>query len=419
MIEKFLRRPWVVARLRASAFGPDLDALAGELEQRGYTLRTIQSHLHAAGHLAEWLARRRISVRSFDEATIGQFVERHLPHCRCDVPRATAPDVRGVAPHLLKLLRSRGRLPDPQTPTPMPVDALLDAFVTHLRSTRGASSATCECHSREIRPLLHQLYGDGPLDWARMTVTVLRAFVTDRASRYSPSTARRTASALRGFLRFLHVQGLCDGTLVSAIPAVRSSRRSTLPAPLTSEQLHQLLTSIDKTKPARLRDYAILVCLSSLGLRAKEVAELTLDNIDWHAGTITIATSKTRRPSILPLPKVVGLAIAAYLRHGRPATTARHVFVRHLFPVGAPLVSHTVSTAVRRAFRRSGLVVRSRGAHTLRHTVATEMVRAGVSLKAVADVLRHRSVDTTAIYTKIDLPRLREVALAWPEEVQS
>jgi integrase len=159
----------------------------------------------------------------------------------------------------------------------------------------------------------------------------------------------------------------------------------------------------------------MILCLVRLGLRAKEVADLTLDDVDWRAATIRVANTKGRRTSLLPLPKAVGQALATYLRRSRPSTADRHVFVRHFFPIGAPLRSANVICAVQKAFDRSGLDVPSRGAHTLRHTAATEMVRAGVSLKAVADVLRHRSIDTAAIYTKIDVPRLREVALPWPE----
>jgi len=248
-----------------------------------------------------------------------------------------------------------------------------------------------------------------------LTPAVLRRFVAERAARHSPRTGRRTASALRNFLRFLHLQGLSDGHLVHAVPTVWDTRRSTLPVPLTTAQLRQLLTGIDQTKRAGLRDYAMILCVARLGLRAKEVADLTLDDLDWRAGTITIASSKVRRTSVLPLPKSVGQAIAAYLRKQRPVTSARQVFVRHFVPVGNPLRSANAICAVQKAFQRTGLNVPSQGAHTLRHTMATEMVRAGVSLKAVADVLRHRSIDTTAIYTKLDLPRLREAALPWPE----
>src|SRR5271169_5334207 len=164
MIEDFLRRPWVVAQLRASMFGPDLDALTDELQRIGYTVSTIQNHLHAAGHLAHWLARQRITLRSFSEARIHHFVQRHLPHCRCPIPRATAPDFGGVAPHLLKVLRARGRIVLPRARKPTPIEVILQTFTEHLQTTRGAAPTTCELYVREIRPLLEKTYGARPLD---------------------------------------------------------------------------------------------------------------------------------------------------------------------------------------------------------------------------------------------------------------
>jgi site-specific recombinase XerD len=267
--------------------------------------------------------------------------------------------------------------------------------------------------------LLTLLSASGPVDLQQLTGEVLRGFVVDRARCHSPRTARRSAAAARSFVRFLHLYGVIDGRVAQAVPTVRDTRRATLPKALTPAQLRQLFGAIDPSTPARRRDHAMLLCLASLGLRAKEVAELSLDAIDWRAGMLTIATSKARRAHRLPLPAGVGRAIATYLRSGRPVTAVRQVFVRHFAPIGAPLTSAVVTRAVQRAFHRSGLEVASRGAHTLRHTAATAMVRAGVSLKAVADVLRHRSLDTTALYTKVDLPRLRDVARPWPEGVVS
>jgi site-specific recombinase XerD len=291
---------------------------------------------------------------------------------------------------------------------------MIDAFNKHLGAIRGLAMGTCDRYTREVRKLLERTCGGG-LDLSLLTVSALRTFVIDQASRHSPRAGRKAATALRSFLRFLHLQGLSDGTLIQSVPTVRDTRRSTLPTALTTTQLCRLLGSMDRTRPAGLRDYAILMCLSQLGLRASEIAALTLDDIDWRAGVITIAISKPRRASVLPLPAKVGRAIASYLRRGRPATTERRVFVRHFFPVGAPLRSLNVTGVVLRAFRRARIDAPSRGALILRHTAATQMVRAGASLKAVADVLRHRSIDTTAVYTKVDLPRLREVALPWPQ----
>jgi site-specific recombinase XerD len=299
------------------------------------------------------------------------------------------------------------------------LDGTLDAFSEHLRITRGCLPATCERSVRDVRQLLTLLPTSDRLDLRQVTGDVLRRFVVDRATRYSSRTARRSASAARSFVRFLHLSGVVDGRLAQAVPSVRDTRRAALPKALAPAELRQLLEAVDPSTPVGQRDRAMLVCLASLGLRAKEVAELSLDAIDWRAGTLTIATSKTRRAHRLPLPATVGRAIATYLRSGRPATAVRRVFVRHLAPIGAPLRSANVSGAVRRAFLRCALDVPARGAHALRHTAATHMVGAGVSLKAVADVLGHRSLDTTALYTKVDLSRLREVARPWPEEVAS
>jgi len=157
------------------------------------------------------------------------------------------------------------------------------------------------------------------------------------------------------------------------------------------------------------------LCLAQMGLRAGEVAALSLDGIDWRAGTLLLARAKERRTSVLPLPAQVGRALVSYLRNGRPPTQARQLFVRHRAPLGEPMTSSGVSAVVRRAFARAQIDVAIRGAHVLRHTAATRMVRAGVSLKEVADLLRHRSLDTVMIYTKLDLPTLAEVAQPWPE----
>jgi integrase/recombinase XerD len=188
-----------------------------------------------------------------------------------------------------------------------------------------------------------------------------------------------------------------------------------LPKHLTPEQLAILLRSTDRSKAAGRRDFAMIICLAYLGLRAGEVARLSIDDIDWQAGTLRISTSKVRRASILPLPDRVGKAIVAYLRNGRPKTLERRIFVRHLTPKGGALNGSAVRGAIRRAFERSGMTVVSKGTHVLRHTAGTLMIQRGATLKEIADVLRHRHIDTTAIYSKVDLPTLAGVALPWPE----
>jgi integrase len=184
---------------------------------------------------------------------------------------------------------------------------------------------------------------------------------------------------------------------------------------LSDAEVTTFLSSFDRTTPLGRRDYAIAMCLAELGLRALEVARLTLDSVDWRSGTITIAPGKCRRSDRLPLPPAVAAAIADYLRHGRPVASTRALFVHHRPPRGQGVGPATVRGAVRRAYARAGLNASLTGTHVLRHTAATRMLRGGASMKQIADVLRHRSIDTTAIYAKVDLGTLARVALPWPE----
>ena len=240
------------------------------------------------------------------------------------------------------------------------------------------------------------------------------------SSRSRPESARQkqrgsSEQLCAAFFRFTQVAGLCEGRLAAAVPKVAHWRQAHLPRSLSDEQLAALFASFDLTTATGRRDYAMVSCMAGLGLRAGEVAALLLDDVDWRAGTLRVGRGKERRASFLPLPTRVGRALVGYLRHGRPQTDDRHMFVRHQLPVGQPLSSAAVTAAVRLAFTRARLTVPFKGAHVLRHTAATHMVRAGASLKQVADVLRHRSLETAAIYAKVDLATLAEVALPWPE----
>jgi integrase len=219
---------------------------------------------------------------------------------------------------------------------------------------------------------------------------------------------------LRALLRFLVLRGECDAGLVGAVPSV-TSHRVRLPERLTDEQVAVLLASFDRSTASGRRDYAIAMCLAMLGLRIGEVVGLRLDDVDWTGAILSIVPGKSRRTARLPLPSDVGKAIAEYVRNGRPATTERHIFVTHYAPRGRALSRNGAGTMIRRAFQRAGIDALGKGPHLLRHTVASRMVTNGASLKHVADVLRHRSLDSAFIYTRIDLPTLRAVAMPWPQ----
>lgn len=416
MVEQFFCDPHVVARLRRrTPLGEGLDELAAYLHRRGYALVSAQDYLRGAAHLGYWMGIARIQLAALTEDTIARFLEGHMPRCRCPVPHGLPlKNLHAGLRHLLEVLREAGRVPARPASPRSAADILVDEYQQHLRHVQGATERTLAHYSRHAREFLAAEFGTCAVDLRRLSPRDVIAFIESHAVRWRPKTTKLLATSLRSFLKFMQVRGLCDGRLVSAVPTIPEWTLSRLPKVLTEEQLRTLFSAFDRHTAVGRRDHAIAICLCHLALRAGEVAELRIDDIDWRSGTVQIA-GKSRRTSLLPLPTVVGRAIAQYLRHGRPPTRERHVFVRHLLPVGGRIDANTVRAVIRRAFERTGIQVPSKGTHALRQTAATRMVRAGATLKEVADVLRHRSVDTTAIYTKVDLPRLAEVALPWPE----
>lgn len=295
------------------------------------------------------------------------------------------------------------------------LDDLIDSFEQHLEAVCGVSDATRRNYSGYSREFLEHKYRKGVVDVEQLRARDLVKFVSDRSLGCKPKTAQLIATSLRSFLRFLQFHGLCDARLVAVVPTVPIWRQAGLPTGLADEQISGLLASFDRTKPIGLRNYAIALCLVELGLRAGEVARLSIDDIDWRKGTLRVVSGKSGRTGSLPLTESVGRAIALYLRKGRPSTDVRRIFVRHISPEGAPISSTAVSSAIRSAFRRVGIDAPHKGSHILRHTAATRMLRGGASLKEIADVLRHRSLETTTIYAKVDLPMLSEVAMPFPE----
>lgn len=299
------------------------------------------------------------------------------------------------------------------------LDALIEAYKQHQRRTRGLREQTLHGYEQFIRLFACAALEDDPIDLRRLSPSDVVEFVASIRGRFSPRSMKTVRTALRSFFRFLRFEGLCDKRLEAAIPAVAHWRLSALPRCLSDQQLGQVLASFDVSTPCGYRDRAIVLCLSSLGLRPREVADLRLEDIDWRGGTIHLRARKTRQGAVLPLPREAGSAIVTYLRQERPRTKERRVFVQHhASRRGEPISSHAVSAVVVRALRRAEVEPPIAGAYVLRHTLASRMVRRGASLKEIADFLGHRCLDTTAIYAKLDLPALREVALPWPEVIR-
>ncbi len=291
---------------------------------------------------------------------------------------------------------------------------LLAAFDEHLRRARGmCAKARCN-YARFVRAFLQAVFSGGPVVAAAITAGDVSGFVGDLTRRYQPRSVELAASALRSFFRFLRAEGLRGDRLEDAVPMV-PHRPSGLVRHLEPGQLEQLIESLDASSPRGLRDRAIILCIARLALRAGEVTQLRLEDVDWRNATVRVRARKTGHGALLPLTAEVGMALAGYLEHGRPVTAARQVFVQHRLRPGEPISSSVAGNAVDNALTRAGMDAPVRGANLLRHSLATGLLAGGASLREVADLLGHSSLATTRIYAAVDISALREVALPWPQ----
>jgi site-specific recombinase XerD len=316
-----------------------------------------------------------------------------------------APCVRIASEDKEQLMRS----PDRLTP-----EAVLAGFDEHLHRTRGVCAGTRRNYARFVRAFLHTRFPDGPVEVAKIDPRDVVGFVGGLTGRYRPRTIELAASALRSFFRFLRAEGLRGDRLEDAVPMV-PHRPARLVRHLDSIRFEQLIASLDSFSPRGRRDRAIILCMARLGLRASEVVQLRLEDLDWRNSTVRIRARKTGHGALLPLPGEVGAALAGYLQHTRPDTRARQVFVLHRQRVGAPISSSIVGRAVDNALRHAGIDAPMRGANLLRHSLATDLLDHGASLTEIADLFGHSSLATTRIYAAVDVAALREVALPWPQ----
>ena len=392
---------------------PYLDALAAHLADGGYSAQTTRNHFLGVAHFARWMTQCALPVSLLDERSVQQFLGIHLSHCSCPPPALSDPSKhRSSLGHLMVVLRRQGVVAE-VPPAIGPIPDELRRFEEHMRNARGLSEGTRRGCLRWIeRLLLHKFAGE-ELVFAKLQPEDLRKFIAIQLGLLgSVSNAMSLASALRTYFGYRTICGDQVHGLLGVISAPARWRLASLPRGLKPDEVDRLLASFNSSIPSPLRGYAIVRCALDLGLRSGEVTNLQLTDIDWKAGTITLKHTKSLRVDVLPLPAPTGQALAAYVQHERPKTSNPFIFVRLLPPRDAPLGASGIRAVISNAFRRIGL---SHGrTHALRHTMACRLLDRGSSLKEVADVLRHRSLNTSLIYAKLDTPRLAAVALAWP-----
>lgn len=399
--------------LAKGPLAPHVDAYKQYLTDRGYAATTFANCIRCVAHFAQWVHGRRLPIRRIDEAVVAEFLDDHLPRCRCTGPvHCDRRNLSAALGHLLTVLRDQGAVVPPTVST-TPVNEELRRYDEHMDHVRGLALKTRDIALRIVSRLLASRFGDGAVNIAAIKPDHVRRFFAQQAKLYSkPANAGTVVATLRGYFRYRASLGDAVHGLIGVLSYPANWQLSSLPKTLTAEEVEQLISSLGKPGRSMRRADAIVRCALDLGLRSGEVARISLDDINWRAGTITLRHTKGRREDVLPLPVATGKAIAAYLKHERPTTSNRAVFVRHVAPRDQPVGPDLVRKTIRQAFMRAGLpYTRS---HLLRHTMANRLLVGGSSLKEVADVLRHRSLNTTLIYAKLDSRKLIEVALPWP-----
>lgn len=397
---------------RVRVTGPLQSYAAGfrdELRRLGYRPNAAASQLQLMAHVSRWLEGRQLGVGDLTPERVEVFLadRRAEGYTLWLSPKATEP--------ILVFLRGLGVVSDPPATPGTAADELVEVFGSYLVEERGLATSTVASYVYVARLFLDSRWVPEGADVGEVTARGVTEFVLAETADRSVGSSQFVTCGLRAFLRFAYATGRIASRLEEAVPKIASWRQSGVPRSISRTDVEALLASCDRRTTFGRRDYAALVLMVRLGLRAGEVAALQLDDVDWRAGEIVIR-GKGNRTERLPLPSDVGETVAGWIRRGRPRGDTRAVFTRIRAPHQGLSVGG-VGAIVRSAALRAGLT--GINAHRLRHTAATGMLAAGADLAEIGQVLRHSSVLTTSIYAKVDDLSLRPLALPWPQEVVS
>jgi site-specific recombinase XerD len=385
-----------------------IEGFAAQLSLKGYAQNTVRAKCDVLGDLSRWLERRQQSVAALDEGRLRRF---QATRRRRDKARRGDP---ATGQQFLEFLRERNVIAVAAQQIDRAAAAgLTRDFAEFLHSERGLSRSTVVSYLPTVRCFLDERFGRKALRLNKLRPQDFHRFILREVRRVSRSHGKATVTALRSFLRFLLQRGAIQIDLARTLPGVASWRLSHLPKSLPPEQVERLLACCDRRSPTGKRDYAILLLLARLGLRAGEVLAMTLEDLDWEGGEMVVR-GKGQRLERLPLPADVGAALACYLCDVRTRCATRRVFIRMVAPQQGLAGPVAICCIVRRALQRAGLAPEFKGAHLLRHSLATNLLRRGASLGEIGQLLRHRQPTTTQIYAKVDITALRGIALPWP-----
>jgi site-specific recombinase XerD len=410
--EEYLDRSRLFRRLRIGPHGQLVERYAVRLIEDGLARHGTWRCLNLVGDLLSWIASSRSDLTDLDE----RMVERYLRHR--GGKQSIQPGDRAALKRWLSVLRDTGTItPAARQPT-TPQDQIFEDFGDYLRRERGLAPRSIISHLPAIRRFLSEVCPAGAGDLGRISQEDVTRYVERHARDGSAQSGKAMCWSLRTFLRYLHHSGLNPLALSGCVPSIRRWTLASLPTYLSTAQVQKVLDGCDRTTVMGRRDYAILMMLAKLGMRAGEVATLDLDDIDWRAGEMLVR-AKGRQRARMPIPPDVGAALVAYLRDGHPRSSCRRLFLRSFAPHVGFASGCAITMIAKTALERAGIRgYAHQGAHIFRHSLATELLSSGATLSEIGQLLRHESHDTTRIYAKVDVNALRTLCLPWPGGVQ-
>ena len=415
VLEDLFRRPSALSRFRLPPLGPEMDGFCSWLHPQGFSRAVLRRRVWQASHFNQCLRRWGINAcQDVQSSHAERFIEKHLPRCRCrggiGCSRAGA---QSTVRSLIEYLCQRGLLA--RSPPPAgPYDEVLQPYLDYLKCERHLALETLRSHRVHVTELLEEIGSPTEPRLNRLSPEQVLTFFIKHSQDKSPRQRRRLQSIVRSFLRFCLHQGYLERDLSQAIPRLRTYKLSDVPRALSEGDAQKTLECIDRTTPVGRRDFAIILMLYTYGVRGGQLRALRLQDIQWNQNRFRVPAAKGGKEIVLPLTEPVGESLLEYLCHARPQVPYPEVFLTAQPPFRT-LQAPALSRMVAQRMREAGVHPPRAGSHVFRHGFATQMLQNGQSLKAIADLLGHRDINTTFIYTKVDLAALHQLPLAWPE----
>lgn len=420
MLEHYFVKPSTIDKIRGSWLGSHIESYVEWLETHGYARPTVLRRVPLLFHFAAFAQNGGCSDIASATVFVEEFVSQWL--CQHGAEAKTTASLRkhrifteSAIQQMLRLA-CEGRVKRNRHRRSFPLASSVPGFAEYLRSERGFKEPTINNYRHHLQEFADYLSQTGVTSLGELSPALLASFIIDRAPGMAPRTRRDLCGHIRVLLRFCHREGITNRDLSGAVGMSQVYRLDDVPRSITWDEVRRMLDAVERRTIRGRRDYAILLLLVTYGLRAHEVAQLTLEDVDWKRERLQVLVRKAGHATAYPLAGVVGEALIDYLKHGRPETSDRHLFFRAVAPQ-APISAAAVSSSVALYLQKAGIKVRRAGSHTLRHTCVQRLIDAEFPLKTIGDYVGHRSTQSTRVYTKVAIASLREVAMGDGEEL--